>query len=102
MISLGTLCLLLLGCSDPIAIQGTGDADLDQARKQSVLVAIKQRSMSLPAQLLVTRENLEPGLRALEQHLPNIRRSWPSLAVADLRFSRQIVFQPAHETPMEG
>jgi hypothetical protein len=52
--------------------------------------------------VLVTGDYLEPGLEALRRHLPTINRYYPLLEVADLRFSGQIVFQPAGELPREG
>lgn len=52
--------------------------------------------------LLVTSEHLDQGVAALRRQLPRIRRRYPILKFADLRFSGQIVFQPAGEPPMEG
>ena len=52
--------------------------------------------------VLVTHEHLQTGLEALRRHLPTINRYYSALEVADLRFSGQIVFQPAAELPREG
>ncbi|MDH3255115.1 MAG: FtsQ-type POTRA domain-containing protein [Acidobacteriota bacterium] len=58
------------------------------------------RDLEFP--LLVSREYLAPGLEALREYLPTVRSRYPDLEVADLRFSGQIVFQPAGESATEG
>lgn len=52
--------------------------------------------------LLVNHDRLESGVTALREHLPDVVRRFPTLQMADLRFSGQIVFQPAEEPPTEG
>ena len=52
--------------------------------------------------LLVNHDRLESGIIALREHLPAVARRLPALEMADLRFSGQIVFQPAEEPPTEG
>ena len=59
-------------------------------------------AVDLDFPLLVTGERLETGLRELRRHLPEIRLYCPTLEVADLRFSGQMVFQPAAAPPTEG
>ena len=65
-------------------------------------MSFRIHSADLDFPLLVTRQHLESGLESLRKHLPRINRYCPTLAVADLRFSGQIVFQPAAEPPTEG
>lgn len=45
--------------------------------------------------LLVTRGQVGPKIRRLEELLPELERRYPSIAAVDLRFSRRIVVQPA-------
>lgn len=45
--------------------------------------------------LLVTRGQVGPKIRRLEELLPELERRYPAIAVVDLRFSRRIVVQPA-------
>jgi hypothetical protein len=52
--------------------------------------------------LLVTEERLDQGVVALRRVLPRLRRRYPTLEFADLRYSGQIVFQPAEGPPTEG
>ena len=52
--------------------------------------------------VLVSSDRFESGLSALREHLPAVARKFPVLETADLRFSGQIVFQPAEEPPTEG
>jgi cell division septal protein FtsQ len=52
--------------------------------------------------LLVTEERLEKGVAALRRVLPRLRPRYPTLQFADLRYSGQVVFQPAGGPPTEG
>lgn len=45
--------------------------------------------------LLVTRGQVGPKIRRLEELLPELERRYPAIAAVDLRFSRRIVVQPA-------
>ncbi len=45
--------------------------------------------------LLVTRGQVGPKVRRLEELLPELERRYPAIAAVDLRFSRRIVVQPA-------
>ncbi len=45
--------------------------------------------------ILVSPERLESGLDRLSWLLPQLDRRYPAIASVDIRFSRQIVFQPA-------
>jgi hypothetical protein len=45
--------------------------------------------------LLVSRGQVGPKIRRLEELLPELERRYPSIAAVDLRFSRRIVVQPA-------
>ena len=45
--------------------------------------------------LLVTRGQVGPKVRRLEELLPELDRRYPAIAAVDLRFSRRIVVQPA-------
>jgi hypothetical protein len=45
--------------------------------------------------LLVTRGQVGPKIRRLEELLPELESRYPSIAAVDLRFSRRIVVQPA-------
>jgi hypothetical protein len=45
--------------------------------------------------LLVTRGQVGPKIRRLEELLPELERRYPAITVVDLRFSRRIVVQPA-------
>lgn len=45
--------------------------------------------------LLVSRGQVGPKIRRLEELLPELERRYPAIAVVDLRFSRRIVVQPA-------
>ena len=65
-------------------------------------MSFRVHTADLDFPLLVTREYLESGLDALRKYLPRINRYYPTLEVADLRFSGQIVFQPAVEPSREG
>ena len=53
----------------------------------------------LPCSILVNRLRLRAGLGALANLLPGLRQRYPQLETVDLRFSRQIVFQPVAEPP---
>jgi hypothetical protein len=65
-------------------------------------LSFRVHSEDLDFPLLVTRAQLEPGLWALRRHLPQVSRHQAALEFADLRFSGQIVFQPAQQAPTEG
>jgi len=52
-------------------------------------------SKALRFPLLVTRGQVGPKIRRLEQVLPELERRYPAIAAVDLRFSRRIVVQPA-------
>lgn len=45
--------------------------------------------------LLVTRGQVGPKIRRLEELLPELERRYPAIAAVDLRFSQRIVVQPA-------
>lgn len=45
--------------------------------------------------LLVSRGQVGPKVRRLEELLPELERRYPAIAAVDLRFSRRIVVQPA-------
>ncbi len=50
---------------------------------------------SLRFPLLVTRGQVGPKIRRLEELLPELESRYPAIAAVDLRFSRRIVVQPA-------
>lgn len=52
-------------------------------------------STALRFPLLVTRGQVGPKIRRLEELLPELERRYPAIAAVDLRFSRRIVVQPA-------
>lgn len=54
-------------------------------------------SAALPFPVLVSGKEVKTQLEKLEKLLPEINRRFPSVAAVDLRFSRQIVVQPAVE-----
>lgn len=59
------------------------------------------RAAGLPFPVLVALERLETGLERLAWLLPELRRQQPAVASVDVRFSRQIVIQPADEPQRE-
>lgn len=52
--------------------------------------------------LLVTRGQVGPKIRRLEELLPELERRYPAIAAVDLRFSRRIVVQPAAPPGADG
>jgi cell division septal protein FtsQ len=52
--------------------------------------------------LLVTRGQVGPKIRRLEELLPELERRYPAIAAVDLRFSQRIVVQPAAPGAAEG
>jgi len=49
--------------------------------------------------LLVSAEHLEEAVRSLARYRGAIERRWPDVAFVDLRFTRQIIIQPAVASP---
>ena len=49
----------------------------------------------LPFPVLVSSDRLEEAVRNLRRFVPEVVRRYPKVGVIDLRFSRQIVIQPA-------
>jgi cell division protein FtsQ len=58
-------------------------------------------SVSLPFPVLVSEARLEAGLEHLARLLPQIERRYPEIRQVDLRFSQQIVIQPAAQPRAE-
>jgi len=54
---------------------------------------------ALPFPLLVTRGQVGPKARRLEELLPELERRYPAIEAVDLRFSRRIVVQPGVPVP---
>jgi cell division protein FtsQ len=54
---------------------------------------------ALPFPLLVTRGQVGPKARRLEELLPELVRRYPVIEAVDLRFSRRIVVQPGEPVP---
>jgi len=54
---------------------------------------------ALPFPLLVTRGQVGPKARRLEELLPELQRRYPVIESVDLRFSRRIVVQPGAPLP---
>jgi cell division septal protein FtsQ len=54
---------------------------------------------ALPFPLLVTRGQVGPKARRLEELLPELQRRYPVIESVDLRFSRRIVVQPGAPVP---
>ena len=52
-------------------------------------------SAALPFPILISAADLDPQLAKLDRLLPEILGRYPEVAAVDLRFSRQIVIQPA-------